>query len=291
MQHTTVVVYRSPAVNAMRFLRLLSVFVLFAGLVLAGTSCRGPEAYVPGEPFYPVAFNPFQETPSERDSIVAVLEALDPAPLQQAFAGLDRHNFTRYTRTEQFDEDDFLIAYEETVVRHETRGAVRMYLPLAADSAGAFDYGYFSRFVSETVSSQDPPDLAAYVLPEDPPYLSDRNRDAYTYRFMPDTLMWDMVARVIEVRARPNEGDGLNVRRVRLYVDRGSQALIGMYLERIDLAMLFREESRYYLHVRPSPNGTWVPYNTRFESRISVPFRPAQLFRTVSTYYNYEPAL
>ena len=164
------------------------------------------------------------------------------------------------------------------------------FVTLSADSAGRFDYGYFSRFVSENVADQIPEDLTRYIVPEDPAYLSERNRDAYVYRFLPDTLMWDMVARVVEIRARPAEGDGQNIRRVRLYIDRSSQTLIAMFVERIDLAMWFREESRFYVHIRPAPSGRWVPYNTRFESRISVPFRPTQLFRTVSTYYNFDRA-
>lgn len=254
----------------------------------APLACSDDDEFgVPGEPFYPASYNPFQQPAAERDSIFTVLAEIDQRPFRAAFEQLQHHSFTRYTRTEQFDRGDFLVAFQERILRHALDGNRRTYTTLAEDSAGAFDYGYFSGFVSENVTSQDPPDLIPYVLPEDPAYLTERNRDAYLYRILPDTLMWDMVARVIEIRARPAEGDGQNIRRVRLYVDRGTQTLIAAYMERIDLSMWFREESRFYIHVRPAATGAWVPYNTRFESRISVPFRPTQLFRTVSTYYSY----
>jgi hypothetical protein len=271
----------APRLRAGRTLLLLL-------LVAAPLACGEHELEVPGQAFYPVAYNPYQQTSAERDSILTALSEIDQSAFLGAFQQLAHHDFTRYTRTEQFDREDYLIAFQEHIVRHEMRRGQRAYVTMAMDSAGAFDYGYFSRFVSENVTSQDPPDLTRHIVPEDPAYLSVRNRDAYIYRLLPDTLMWDMVARVIEVRAKPADGDGQNIRRVRLYVDRGSQQLIAMYMERIDLAMLFREESRFYVHTRPTPEGTWVPYNTRFESRISVPFRPTQLFRTVSTYFQYD---
>lgn len=269
----------------MRIRYLFAVAVLLCLVALGGCAEEAPE--VPGQPFYPTSANPFQQTPAERDSVVALLQAVDQEPFREAFARLDAKAFTRYTRVEQFDDEDFLVAYEEHVLRHLTREGERTFTVLDTDSAGTFNFGYFSSFVSENVEMQDPPDLTAHLLPEDPPYLSARNREAYVYRLLPDTLMWDHMAQVIEVRARPVEGDGQNIRLVRLYVDRDTDALIGVYMERIDLALLFREESRFYAHVRPFAPGEWVPYNTRFETIIRVPFRPAQLFRTVSTYYDY----
>jgi hypothetical protein len=238
---------------------------------------------VPGEPFYPASANLQAQTVTERDSIFAFLGTIDQETFTRAFSRLTDKSYTRYTRTEQFDEEDYLIAFGERVLRH---GAGKTEL-VDHDSAGTFDYGYFSRFVSKTVDAYDPTDLARHIVPDDPAYMSARNREAYVYRTLPDTLMWDMVARVIEIRARPDEGDGQNIRRVRLYVERSSNKLIAMYLERIDLALWFREESRFYVHVRPTPAGEWVPYNTRFETLIRVPFRSAQRFRTVSTYYSF----
>lgn len=252
---------------------------------------KSKEHGIPGELFYPASTGAYGQVSPDRDSIFSFIETIDQEAFKKAFAGLDQRSFTRYTRTEQFDDEEYLIAFEEQVTRHQGPPSNRDFVTLERDSAGTFDYGYFSRFVSQTVETYDPTDLAQYIIPDDPAYLSARNREAYSYRSLPDTLMWDVTARVIEVRARPEEGDGHNIRRVRLYVDRGSKRLIAIYLERIDLAMWYREESQFYVHIRPAPNGSWVPYNTRFETKIGVPFRPTQRFRTVSTYYAYAESL
>ncbi len=256
-------------------------------LLLSLGCTRSEEQRVPGEPFYPVSTDPYSQSSTERDSLFSFLVAVDRETFDKAFGRLDERDFTRYTRTEQFDDEEYLVAFEEQVTRHQGSPSNRRFVTLERDSAGAFDFGYFSRFVSQTVATYDPTNLAQYIIPDDPAYLSARNQDAYHYRALPDTVMWDMTARVIEVRARPEEGDGQNIRRVRLYVDKGTNRLIAIYLERIDLAMWYREESQFYVHVRPAPNGSWIPYNTRFETKIGVPFRPTQRFRTVSTYYDY----
>jgi len=254
------------------------------------TACEVPEVIESGNNYFPVSLNPYLQSTSERDSTYSLLISANDAVFKTAFSKLKSYNYTYYTRSEQFNNGDYLIAYRERIVKRLGTRGNETYLAVAADSAGKFDYGYFNKMVTETVKAYDPADVISFLLPEDPEYLSHRNRDAYLYRFLPDTLMWDTVARVIEIRAKPEEGDGQNYRRVRLYIDRGTRNLIGLYIERIDLALLFREESRFYVHIRPSPTGEWVPYNTRFETRIRVPFKMPQVFRTVSTYYDYTPS-
>lgn len=225
---------------------------------------------------------------SVQDSIFAYLTSIDQAAFTNSFDQLDEKTFTRYTRTEQFDGENFLIAFEERVIRHSGSATRREFDLIDHDSAGVFDYGYLRRFVSDSEISQDPMDFARRIVPEDPAYMSPRNRDAYAYRPLPDTLMGDVSARAIEIRARPELGDGQSIRLVRLYVDRDLDRLIAMYVERIDQAMWYREESLFYLHIRGTSDDRWMPYNTRFETRITIPFRSAQRFRTASTYYAYE---
>lgn len=225
--------------------------------------------------------------PSTQDSIFALLAMIDQEAFRSSFERLDEKTFTRYTRTEQFDDEGVLLAFDERVIRHSGPSTMRRFDLIDRDSAGVFDYGYLRPFISDFEPSRDPMDFARRIVPDDPAYMSSRNRDAYAYGLLPDTLMGDVDARVIEIRARPQVGDSQNVRYVRLYMDRNSRRLIAMYLERIDRAMWYREESIFYVHVRRMPNASWVPYNTRFETRITVPFRPAQRFRTASTYYAY----
>lgn len=223
-----------------------------------------------------------------RDSILSVLAGADQSAIRSAFEKLPDYSFTRYIRTEQYNEDDFMVAYNEHVVRITDDGEIRQTEIVQADSAGTFEFGFFKRFVSENLEEVDPEDLVPYVLPDDLGYNSPRNRDRYSFHFLSDTLMWDRQAQVIEARARPGLADGLNVRRVRHYIDRGTNVLVAVYLVRIDLAMLFREESDFYVHVQPTEFGEFLPYNTRFETTIKTPFRDAYRIRTVSTYTEYE---
>jgi hypothetical protein len=263
----------------------------FLGILLASSmlavGCEPQSGHIPGQAYYPESGGPVPERDSERDSVLTVLRSLRQGAFARSFALLTDYDYTRYVRTEQFNADDFLVAYQERIVRHEGGPTGRQFVERDAESAGTFDFGYFSRFVSETVDDHDPANLAEHVLPADPPYLSERHRDAYRFRILPDTLMWDTVAQVVEVRARPGEGDGQNIRLVRLYIDRATRELIAVRLDRIDLALLFKEESQFYIHIRPLPDGNWLPYNTRLDTQVRVPFRKPQRFRTVSTFSEF----
>lgn len=230
------------------------------------------------------------EALAERDALVDAIRNAKKEALQGAFGRLDSYSYTRYIRTEQFDDEDYLLAYTEHVAGVRQLDGERLVDVQQADSGGAFEFGFFKGFVSENVDTTDPVDMVPYVLPEDPGYLDPRHIDKYIFRELSDTLLWDRQARVIEARARPDLGDGLNVRRVRHYIDRGTDEIVAMSLERIDLALLFREESSFYVHVRPLNDGSGLPYNTRFESRIRTPFRGSYRVRTVSTYTDFVSA-
>lgn len=222
------------------------------------------------------------------DTLATTVMNIRGEGFREAFPRLEAFGYTRYTRTEQFDGDDFMVAFRERITRIVREGSVDRVDLISADSAGDFRFGFFKKFVSENLGDLDPVNLAPYVLSDDPEYLRARNRAKYEFRSLPDTLLWDTQARVIEVRARPELGDGLNIRRVRYYVNRATNELVAMYLERVDLALLFREESRFYMHMRPVAGGMLLPYNSRFDTRIRTPFRKDHRFRTVSTYYSFE---
>ncbi|GMQ81839.1 MAG: hypothetical protein BMS9Abin05_1276 [Rhodothermia bacterium] len=228
-----------------------------------------------------------EEDKAHQDSVHTVLNNVNRSNFENAFDRLSNYAYQRYVRTEQYDEQDFLIAYDE--VRIQVDGPVdeRTTTVERTDSAGAFDFGFFNRFVSENVESVDPVDLVPYVLPDELGYTNPRNSGRYSFRILPDTLMWDRLARVIEVRAKRDLADGLNIRVVRQFVDRATNSLVGVYLERIDLGLLFREESNFYVDLRRADDGEFVPNNTRFESTIKMPFRGTYKIRTVSTYSDY----
>jgi hypothetical protein len=247
--------------------------------LMAVSACQVPSSLGGG---------PDADEAAEADTMATLLTGVDVAAFRAAFGKIGDYSYTRYTRTEQFDTDDYLVAYRESVHRRSEEGGIRTVQTEEADSAGTFDFGFFDRFTSSNLSDLNPVDLIPYLLPDDPAYLKARNREKYEWRYLPDTLLWDTQAQVIELSARPLVGDGQNVRRVRHYVDRTTNELIAMYLERIDLALLFREESRFWVHMRRTGEGELVPHNTRFHTHIKTPFRTDSKFRTVSTYYEME---
>lgn len=257
-----------------------SVLILSACLFV---SCSGNENRADR-----MAIALFEQDEAVRDSILAILSKVGPAPFAEAFDALPDHAYNRYIRTEQFDDDEYIVAFRERTVRYEGPADQRRFTLLTADSSGTYDFGFFRQFVSTNVEEQDPGDLTPYLFPEDPSYLAPENYDAFLYRFRPDTLMRDVTASVIEVRARPVEGDGINIRRAYYYFDKETGRLIAFQLARIDLALFFREESLFFVHLQQASDGNWLPYNTRFETRIIMPFKPPQRFRTVSTYSNID---
>jgi|GEM_PF-607367 len=229
---------------------------------------------------------------AERDSILVFLDQVGQEAMRGSFENLESYAYRRYLRTEQYDGDDFVVAFTEHLIDVDGAGENRTLRVTQADSGGAFDFGFFNQFVSENVEDPDPVDLVPYLIEDEPAYLSPRNLDKYSFRMAGDTLMWDRSALIVDVRAKPDLADGENIRRVRYYVDESSNQLVAMYLERIDLGLLFREESTFYMHVRPAP-GTledgvvYVPYNTRFQTQISTPFKGSYRIRTVSTYTDH----
>lgn len=277
-----------------RSLRPLAVWIAFVTL-FASTACAPPEDRIKqeegqGQAFIPDFEQDFEQDVNDLDEAFTVMESMKEDAIRDSYKKLREYNYTRYTRTEQRDVDEAIIAFEERTVRYELEDNQRFLLVDEADSTGTFEYGLFNQFVSSNTGSNDPPDMTRYVLPQDPSYQDPRNEEAYQYRIFPDTLMWNIVARVIDIRAKPELGDGQNIRKVRLYVDRNSLQLIGIYIERIDLAMLFREESQFYVDIRQTEEGDWVPNNTRFKTNIKVPFNPDQTFSTVSSFYDFVPA-
>lgn len=224
---------------------------------------------------------------AERDSVISMINQVQQDAIRSAFTRLDNYSYNRYLRTEQFDVDDFMVAFTEHNIAVNATQDGPVSVVALADSGGAFDFGFFKRFVSENVSDPDPVDLVPFVLDDDPSYLNPKNIDKYTFLVKGDTLMWDREAQIIEVRAKADVADGLNIRKVRYYYEKGSKQLVAMYLERIDLGLLFREESTFYVHILPVSSGEMVPYNTRFETAIKTPFKSSYRIRTVSTYTDH----
>lgn len=215
------------------------------------------------------------------DSIVALLGRIDTEDMKRSFEPLSELSFTRYERTEQFDAAGNRLAFEERQVARDGR-ALRV---MDRDSSGAFDFGYVRPFASKAGERAPPSNLPAYVVPDDPAYASPRNMEAYAYEPVADTTLHGREVRIVRIRARPGVGDGQPIRRAHLYLDAETDRLVGIYMERVDAALWFREESLLFLSIDQLDSGEWVPRQTRFETFIKLPFRPAQRFRTVTSYY------
>lgn len=227
------------------------------------------------------------EEEAAADSVFALLERLDDTALRSAFEGLANHAHTQRARTAQFDADGALLASSEREVQYDEEGA----RAIRSESFGTFDFGYLRRFASSDENMEESA-LAASGFPEhiilqDPPYASARNREAWRYAFAPDSILSAGPVRVVQITARPGFDASRSIRQVRLYLDRTSDRLEGLYVERTHTALWFREESVFFLSAAPLASGTWVPDRTRFETRVKLLLRPAQRFTSEAEYYDF----
>lgn len=245
----------------------------------------GPQSSA--DPLLAPADTLFPSAQNERTAALEALRAMKRDSMQTAFARLSQYVFHRYVRTEQFAPNGLRTAFRERIERY-SHAQLSGRTVVHRDSAGAFQFDPFDRFTPSATDSI-PTDVADYLIQDEPPYLTPRTQEAYRYRTYADTLAPATPADVVEVRAQPDErGADVGIRHARLYLDPDSHQLIGLYLVRAERAALFREDSRFFVSLRPSPNSSgWVPYVTRFRARVSIPLRSPQEFRSVSAYYDY----
>ena len=215
------------------------------------------------------------------------MQRIDEGSLRTAFGGLRGATLTRYHRMEQFDGEGRRIAFKERTIR-STDGELQV---TASDSSGEFDFGYLARFVSPPGEPTSLEELPDNVLPDDPAYASARNVEAFRYELVSDTTLHGRRVRLVRIAARPGPGDGQSIRRAELFLEQESDRLVGVQIDRTDSALWFREESSLFVSVDRLPSGRWVPEQARFETRITVPFRPEQTFRSVIRYSDYGNAV
>mgnify|MGYP006280850261 CR=1 FL=1 len=266
-----------------------SLRTVCAALVLVTFALMGCQTERPTVPLLAPSDTLFSANDAERSKALDRLEAMQQDTLRTAFSRLADFSFTRYVRTAQFAPDGRRTAFAERVDRYvRTDGLQRR--TLRRDSTGTFSFDAFDQF-APTPTDSLPRNLPSYLISDEPAYIAPRTREAYRYRTYADTLMPGTPVHVVEVRAQPDErGHEVGIRHARLYIDPASQQLVGLYLVRAERAALFREDSRFFVSLRPGPDGGWLPFVTRFHARVDVPMRDPQEFRTVSTFYDYTPA-
>jgi hypothetical protein len=261
---------------------LVAVALVVGALGLAG--CGGPGARP--DP----AFVPSDTITSAvgRDSALAVLTSMRRTAFDSAFAVLDRYHVTRTVRTEQLSPSGVATAVRSYTLRYAPapeRGVVQR-----RDSTGTFrGGGLFGRVAPARNPADRPADLTGQVLPDQPAYVEPRTREAFRYALRADTLLTETPVYVLEATARDRgTGRDQGVRYVRLLIDRASRQLVGLTTVRADAVLLFRENSRFSIHLRRTPDGaSWVPHVTRTRASVHVPFRTPRQFRTVSAFYDY----
>lgn len=223
-----------------------------------------------------------------RDSALAVLSSMRRAAFDSAFVALDDYAVTRSVRTEQLDSTGTVTARRTLVLRYppgDAGGTIQQ-----RDSTGRFRTGGVLGQVAPAASPTDrPPNVAAQMLTDDPPYIDPRTREAYRYALGTDRLPGGEAVYVVEATAREvGTGREQSVRYVRLLLDRDTRELVGLALVRIDDGMLFSEYSRFAVRLQQGPDGTWVPAEHRMRAYLHVPFRAPRYFRTVSTFSDYQ---
>ncbi|MEM1041370.1 MAG: hypothetical protein AAGI91_01970 [Bacteroidota bacterium] len=214
---------------------------------------------------------------AERDSILALLGALDPDDLTRAFARLGAAPHVLETQVEQLGADGTLLASRTRTTQHTADGVTMV----STDSAGAFAFGAFGGEAVWRAALDEPP--VAPRLPADAPWLDARGREAFRFGTAPDTLLGDRPVRVLTVEARPGEGDGQPLRSARLYLDPETEALVGFRLRRVMDAVLFGETTASSVLLHPGPDG-WRPYRTHVETMLGAPLATPRRLRLTRRY-------
>lgn len=225
-------------------------------------------------------------SPEEREEALALAEAADRASLEAAFDRLSRHPHTLRERLHQFDADGRVNAYRRRTV--DVDGPERE--TVFAEQEGTFDFGAFGRFVSFEDMDRLPENPVPFLLPEDPPYLTARGREAYRFALAPDTTIGGRAVRVVRVDALPDEGDDQAVRGARLFVDSATGDLVGVILRRASQNVLFGEQSTLELMLAPGPGGGWLPRTTDYRVAVRAALTATRRFQ-LQRDYSYEAPL
>jgi hypothetical protein len=215
-----------------------------------------------------------------QDAAVAAVRGVDRGPLEAAFDALALRPHTLTERLEQVDPIGQVLATRTRTLRVEG-GEART---LSADSSGTFDLGTFGRFVSLDVVDRLPANPVPHLLAEDPPYLSARGQEAYTFAIEADTLVGGQPLRALAIRARPGEGDDQALREVVQFVEPATGALRGLRVRRHQASPLFGETSALAVHLAPAADGTWLPETTRYDVALRAPLTAKRRFRLTRTY-------
>lgn len=229
----------------------------------------------------------FARDAADRARALALLDTVQAATMDSAFARLDRVAFTRMVRTSQVPEGGASATVTQVLrygAGNDPAAVVR------ADTAGTFPEG---RFLASTPDlDRRPTGLAADAVPSGPAYANPRTQAAYAYAVRRDTLSGGVPVLVVEARLRPDAAQRPAIRRARLFLTPDTHALVGLDVVRVNRSLLFDETSRITVELRRGPEGTavagaWVPRLVRTHAEVGARLRDPLRLETLSAFYDY----
>jgi len=181
-----------------------------------------------------LACRPSASGPPAARTPVADLEA---TTIPQAFEQLARDTF-RLTRTlVVLDSSGQLLGREVRTGLYRPDSALRW---LRIDQNGTFPEGPFDHAISR--ADRTPLAATQALWPEPLPFLQPRQRDAYRFRSLPDTVLFGQTVARLHVRPADPERTGPEAFQGMLYLD--ARRLIGAVLQETH-ATLFGTERRF----------------------------------------------
>lgn len=202
-----------------------------------------------------------------RDSVLVVLTGADRRELDAAFGKLAAFVYERKAEVRQMDATGAVVARRSWVDRFEGEESARRQTVVSADSAGRFAKGLFGRFAGRAVPNESETELAPFILPTDPPYLTGRGREAYRFRLLSDSVAHDLTLQRVLIEVDPDEPGRHRLRRIQIDIEPVSRAIVGARVLFDHHSLLYRERSLFDFRLQPV-GATWLPEHLEMESRI-----------------------
>lgn len=215
------------------------------------------------------------------DAAYQRLSSLQFAIIDTAASNLSKLDFTRTVETVAYSDAGDTVAFEHIVIRH-AGGTLAV-----VDSArrGDFRQGFLARIVAPEVDVVSDTTNFQAIVPQDPPYLSGRWRDAYAY-----ALVDEQGAPAVEVRRRSDdEGEGADLEHALFIYAPESNQVIGMRVTRQTSSALGDWMSMARLDLEPLNDSLWVPRNYIYSQSRAAPLQRPYRFSRRVVYSDYSP--
>jgi len=215
------------------------------------------------------ASSPSPPTQKERAMANQALEILlkhQTTHINVAFEALSSWSYSRY----EFSEHRGTTQYESSIGLERIDASGNSVVIIDPDSAS-----------TETIDG-----IVEAILPEDPPYFSERFVDDFVYDLQRDTSYWSRPAYEIKINSRPGRDHGL-VTNSFIY-DSDSSQLVHASFHSVNRTILFQEQSSYQIQLRPI-GEIWLPYRVTMSVSMKLPMGKQQQYIRNVTYYNFTP--